>query len=709
MVRKASTDWLTSRALAAVLALLAAPLSAQVNRAEPRLEDLIPDSAVANPESWATDQDTAEAEGELDPASPMDDAADFAVDWPENVDLPELVELEPDDAIDFADVDLPAQPVMARAELVEVDSALVLALPEDAAQFAVREEFLARFKQLSAVDGLSSNTDNIAQIAARARADEALLGELLRAFGYYDGQVIRSISVEGRTAPVARQAQVRFDVIPGVRYRFGEIELGALEAAPDGLALRAAFGLVPGDSLSTFRIVEERQSLDLALGESGYPFAVIAEPELLIDHDRSEGDLAMPVTPGGKYLFGEVTSNRPQFLSSRHLATIARFDPGDTYQRSLEFDLRRAIAATGLVSTVNVTPREVVPPTGDEPGIVALDVTMEPARLRTIAGAIGYGSEEGFRLEASWEHRNLFPPEGALRVRGILGTQEQLIGATFRRNNFGGRDKVLSADAYASTVDNVAFNARTAAARVSYERLSTLLFQKPLSWALGAEVLATGERNQVIGQRPRPRQTYRIASLFGRATIDGTDSLLDPRTGFRVSGFLAPEFSRTLQEDSVYLRAQGDASYYLPAGNRVVLAGRVRAATVAGAALEQIAPSRRLYAGGGSSVRGYEFQAVGPKTIFDEPVGGRSLVEASVEARIDTGLFDGAVQVVPFFDAASVSTASVPDFEEIKFGAGIGLRYKTDFGPIRIDVGVPLNPNPRDSAFAVYVSLGQAF
>lgn len=685
---------------------ISAPLAAQ----DERLEELIPDSAVADPVDWALQDDLVQADDPLlDPDSPLDETLDIAVEWPEDMDLPELVELPPDDSIEFAQSLLPEQPQRLQGEVVEIDPALVLALPP-AERFAVREEFIDRFRDLSTVEELSSDEDNIAQLGARARADEELLDEMLRAYGYYDGEIVRSIVSPGEgAADSGERAQVRFDVLPGERYRFGAIDLGALPTAPDAEALRAAFEIRTGDDLSSFRIAEERYDLDLALGESGYPFAEIAEPELLIDHDRREGDLSMPVSPGGKYVFGDVTSSRPGFLSGSHLATIARFEPGDVYQRSLELDLRRAITATGLVSSVTITPREVVPPGAGEPGVVALDVDIEPARVRTIAAAIGYGSEEGFRLEASWEHRNLFPPEGALRLRGILGTEEQLIGATFRRNNFGGRDQVLTLDAYVSTVDNVAFDARTAAVRASYERLSTLLFQKPLSWAVGAEVLATGERNQVVGQRPRPRQDFLIASLFGRATIDGTDSLLDPRSGFRVGGFLAPEYARTLGRSATYLRAQADASYYLPAGDNVVLAARARVAAVQGAELELIAPSRRLYAGGGSSVRGYGFQAIGPKTIFGEPIGGRSLVEGSIEARIDTGLFDDSVQVVPFIDAASVTTRTFPDFQEIKVGAGIGLRYKTGFGPIRVDVGIPLNPDPSDSPFAVYVSLGQAF
>ncbi|MEC7398888.1 MAG: POTRA domain-containing protein, partial [Pseudomonadota bacterium] len=335
---------------------------------------------------------------------------------------------------------------------------------------------------------LDGDDENIAQLAARAREDEELLGELLRVYGFYDGRIARSIGTNGATnggagtdGTAAPRPTVRFDVIPGQRYRFGAIDLGALGTARDADILRRAFEIQPGDPMQSDRIETERFDLDTALGEFGYAFATIDEPQLLIDHDRDEGDLTMPVTPGGKYVFGAVTSSDEDFLPGDHLATIARFDPGEIYQRSLELDLRRAITATGLVSSVTITPREVSAPQGDEPGVVAMDVGIERADLRTIAGAIGYGSEEGVRLAASWEHRNLFPPEGALKVRGIIGTQEQLLGVGLRKNNFGGRDRILSLDAYASTIDSPAFDANTAGLVATYERRSTLLFQKPVS------------------------------------------------------------------------------------------------------------------------------------------------------------------------------------------------------------------------------------
>ena len=140
-----------------------------------------------------------------------------------------------------------------------------------------------------------------------------------------------------------------------------------------------------------------------------------------------------------------------------------------------------------------------------------------------------------------------------------------------------------------------------------------------------------------------------------------------------------------------------------------MIAARVAAATVAGADLLDIAPSRRLYSGGGGSVRGFGFQAIGPRNAFDEPEGGRSLLEAAVEARIPTRFFNGALEVVPFFDLGSISSDPTPSFDVVRAGAGVGVRYKTSFGPIRVDVGVPLNPAATDAPVVVYVSLGQAF
>ena len=701
------------------------------------LDDLIPADATTDPDSWAaggavdpanvsreTNTDEAASDDSLtsflpppDPAlQPAIDAAfaDFSIAVPDR--------LEPDPELEtLASITAPVLGELPELQETKVSSTLVLALPAAEDAFPERRDFIDRFRALSTLRELDDGEESAPQVAARARSDAELLGNILRTYGYYDGEVVRQLSGGRRTREngdadrddVATEPSVRFDILPGTRYSFGRVDLGALPtlAEPDATRLIAAFGIKPGDPLYADRIIEREIELRVALGETGYPFATLAEPDLLIDHARAEGDLTLEVQPGGKYAFGSVVSGDEGFLSSRHLQRIARFDSGDIFQQSLETDLRRAIIATGLVSSVTVTSRETRAPADGQPGEVALDVGFERAPLRTIAGAIGYGTEDGFKVEGRWEHRNLFPPEGALRLRGILGTREALASIGVRRNNFRGRDQVLSVDLFASDITTLAVDSRGFGMRGTFEKVSNLLFQKPLSWQVGGELLYTDERNRnlrIAPGAPQARRAFLIGGLFGSVTLDDSDDLLDPTSGYRATVFLAPEVSRSQGAESFYLRAQGDASYYRSIGS-TVLAGRVRAATIQGAPADDIAPSRRLYAGGGASVRGYGFQGVGPRDNVGNPVGGASLVEFALEARIETPLFDGAVEVVPFIDAGSVGRGSTPDFADIRFGAGIGIRYKTTFGPIRVDVAAPLNRTEFDSPVVVYVSLGQAF
>ncbi|GAB5348072.1 autotransporter assembly complex protein TamA [Alteriqipengyuania sp. 357] len=696
----------------------------------PELEALIPDEAVDNPEGWAANgvppEEPSPIDGpdpfanetiDLGPESPLAELPGLTIDWPDPLDLAEVEQVADDGTADFAEANpLESGPLLIDPVVVDLTEQLALAFPSEEGAFPQQDAFVEQFQQLSSIEAYGDTESNVGQLGARAREDQEILAQLLRAYGYYDGEIIREVGpnlIDGSD----ERPQVRFNILPGERFRFGAIDLGDLEQAPDGQELRRAFELYPGDPVDSYAITRERADLDIALGNNGFPFAEIDGPELLIDHARTEGDLTMPVRHNGQYVFGNVISDKPDFLSSKHLETIARFEPGELYQRELELDLRRAIIATGLVSSVTITPVETEAPANGEPGVVNMNVGLTEAELRTIAGAIGYGTEEGIRLSASWEHRNLFPPEGALRVRGIAGTQEQLFGVTFRKSNFGARDRILTLDAYASSLDNRAFAADTAGFIATYEQLSTLLFQKPFSWSFGLELIASDERlaydldnSDETDPDPPGRQAYFVAALPGYAQIDTSDDLLNPTEGFRVSLRVSPEVSHTEGTESFYVRNQADASYYNQIGdNGPILAGRVRLGSIAGARLGFIAPSRRFFAGGGGSVRGYGYREIGPRDDSGDPIGGRSLIELSAEARIPTPLFDGAVQVVPFVDAGSVGTEQYPDFDDIRIGAGVGVRYITGFGPLRLDVAFPLTPRPDDSFVAVYVSLGQAF
>ena len=253
--------------------------------------------------------------------------------------------------------------------------------------------------------------------------------------------------------------------------------------------------------------------------------------------------------------------------------------------------------------------------------------------------------------------------------------------------------------------DYDAYKAKTLSLSAGLERQSNFLFQKKWAWGIGGQLLGTRERSYYGGSQVKNSRTYLIGALPVSLTYDASDDLLDPSRGFRIGVRASPEASWH-DKAFTYVVTQLDGSAYLPVSDRVVLASRMRLGSILGGVdLDNIAPSRRFYAGGGASVRGYAFQSIGPRDPENDPYGGKSLAEFSLEARIKFGVFG----VVPFLDAGNISTGFLPKLSDIRYGAGIGLRYYSTFGPIRIDVGTPLNRQKGDSRIAVYVSLGQAF
>ncbi len=679
-------------------------------------------------------QATAGIEGMIGPDSPLPELPGITLPWPDQQgDLPPLPVIAPETDAALVAGEIPALPDIASIDARQIDrldsGRLVLVWPADASAIPERHVFEKRFRTLSSLQNLPGKEQtDIGQVAVRAAADRVLLEQMLKVYGYYDGDVLQSLrgadpapapapdpaatpGAPAITTPAAIAApRVRFTISPGARYRLGTVELpGLTSAGRDTAMLRRNFGLSPGDPLRSDAIVAASAHLGLTLGETGYAFAKIDPPVLTVDHERAVGNLDMPVTPGDKLNFGPITSLRNDFLSSRHLAEIARFKPGQLYKRSQTDDLRSAILATGLVSNVTITPRETLPQVADTPGTAAIDIAITPAPQHTVSGAVGYDTAEGFRLEASWENRNMFPPEGSLRLRGVAGTNEQLAGATFRRNNFHGRDRVLTFDLYADNATLTAYAARKVAFAATYERLTTLLFQKPFVFSLGVQAEASDEREGLASGITTGRTPYYTVALPARVAFDLSDSLLDPHHGWRASLMVSPEVSESRGSFHNYARIQGDASLYLPTIAGIVMALRARLGSIPGTALQNIAPSRRFYAGGGGSIRGYGYELVGPRNALNEPEGGRSLYELSAEARIKTGFFGGALSLAPFLDAGGADTGPVPGFKDLRYGAGMGFRFESGVGPIRLDIGTPLNRRPGDSIIGVYVSLGQSF
>ena len=187
---------------------------------------------------------------------------------------------------------------------------------------------------------------------------------------------------------------------------------------------------------------------------------------------------------------------------------------------------------------------------------------------------------------------------------------------------------------------------------------------------------------------------------------DTRDSKLNPTSGTRLALLVEPTYEINAGATFVKLRAEASAYRALDADKRFVVAGRVAAGSIYGADLASIPANRRFYAGGGGSVRGYGYQDIGPVNAAGQPTGGRSVLEASGEVRIQV---TETIGIVPFVDAGLVSASQSFAGSEFKLGAGVGLRYGTPFGPLRIDVAVPLNKGPLDPDYGIYAGIGQAF
>jgi translocation and assembly module TamA len=556
-----------------------------------------------------------------------------------------------------------------------------------------------RFRGLSALDDAEGHAVNGAMIQARAREDEALVVRLLRSEGYYDAVATSAIEQLPDQPGLLR---VTITVAPGGRYNFGAIAIAGADTEPPGMA-RRFLPLETAHPIRAADVESAEANVLLRLPQEGYPFPELGLRDIVLDPETHIGDYSLPLNPGPRARFAGFTTEGDLAFDASHVGILARFHRGDLYDRRKVDDLREAMVATRLFSTVSAEPVLTGQSAEDGAQYVNILVRQDAGPARSLDASAGYGTGQGLRLEAAWEHRNLLPPEGALRIAAIAGTQEQNLSIRFRRNNWGQRDRALLLQLDSGRRDYPAFQGYTSRLYGLISRESTPIWQKRWTYAYGAEILATNE-NRNGNARVSLSDAYFIGGLVGQIGYDRSNSLLDPTRGFRLLARVNPEAS--LRDGTgFYIRNLIEGSIYLPFGESFVLAGRARFGSIFGIARDDIAPSRRLYSGGGGSVRGFGYQELGPRDAQNVPLGGRGLSEFSIEGRYRFGNY-GAVA---FVDAGQVTESQYPDFSDMRFGIGVGGRVYTSFGPIRLDVATPIGRREGEALVTVYVSIGQAF
>ena len=556
------------------------------------------------------------------------------------------------------------------------------------------------FRDASALIDGDGKAETAAMVQARAQEDEKLAVRLFYSEGYYDATALASLDQTGDGTLTAV-----ISVTPGKRYKLGDIIVQAGPTVPPGL-VRDSLPLKTGDYIVATTVEGAEANVALRLPEQGYAFAKVGERDILLDPATVTGAYTLPVDTGPRGTFRKITtSGEKQAFGADHIEVIRRYKPGEIYDSRKVDDLRKALVATGLFSSVAVDPVRTNEAGPDGTEYVDLHVEQAAGPPRTLAGEVGYGTGQGFRAEGTWTHRNLFPPEGALIAGVVAGTQEQGVSGTFRRSNAGKRDKTFQAGALINHQKYDAYEAFTAGLNISWARQSTPIFQKRWTYTYGAEILLSNEQTTIdpaTGQNKR--LTYFIGALPVQVGYDRSDDLLNPTKGFRASVRVSPEAS--LQGNvSPYVRGTFDLTGYYPVSDSLVIAARTRLGTISGVSRDDVAPSRRIYAGGGGSVRGYGYQELGPKDVNNDPIGGRSVNEFAVEGRYRFGNY-GAVA---FVDAGQLYNSAIPKFSDMRYGVGIGGRFYTNFGPFRADIAMPINRQPGESKFAVYIGIGQAF
>lgn len=556
-----------------------------------------------------------------------------------------------------------------------------------------------RFRDLSALDDAEGEAVNGAMIAARTEEDKLLLVRLLRSEGYYDAAVTSTIEQlpgeEGRL-------RVTLTVAAGSRYNFGTIVIAGPDTDPPGRA-REFLPLTTGHPIRAADVEAAEANVLLRLPQEGYPFPELGLRDIVLDPDTHVGDYNLPLNPGPRARFGGFYTQGDLAFDDRHVGVLARFRRGELYDRRKVDDLREAMVSTRLFSTVSAEPVLSLETAEDGLQYVNILVQQDAGPARSLALSAGFSTGEGVRLEGAWEHRNLFPPEGALRIAAIAGTKEQNLSIRFRRNNWGLRDRVLLFQLDAGRRDFAAFQGYTARLYGLVSRESTPIWQKRWTYAYGAELLATNE-NRTGNAQVSLSDAYYIGGLIGQIGYDRSNSLLDATRGFRLTARVNPEASLR-NGSNFYIRNLIDGSAYYPVSEQLTIAGRVRFGSIVGTDRDNLAPSRRLYAGGGGSVRGFGFQELGPKDLNNVPLGGRSLFEFSLESRYRFGNYG----VVGFIDGGQVYETQYPTFDSMRFGVGIGGRVYTNFGPVRVDLATPIARRAGESWLSVYVSIGQAF
>ncbi|MDO1584061.1 autotransporter assembly complex protein TamA [Rhizobium oryzicola] len=496
----------------------------------------------------------------------------------------------------------------------------------------------------------------------------------------------------------SRPVPVSVSVDPGPVFTLGRVTLKG-----DAAQFKAEdYDLETGGPAGSVAIIKAGERIVQDLKKDGRPLAKLTTRDVVADHRTNTVDVTIAAASGPVAPFGEVTVKGSRDVNAEFVRRYSRLDKGGRYSPEQLKKAGDRLRELNVFSSVTIREADKLAPDGSLP----LMIEVSEGKFRYYGFGAEYSSIDGAGLSGYWGHRNLFGNAESLRIEGKVSgigattdvtTFNYSAGMYFAKPGFFLPEMRLESSLVAKreTPDSYTANSITELTQLAYELNDT------------DTVKGGGEIAWIDAEDGLGSHTYLTLSLPVSFERDARDNKLDPTSGYRAMISAKPSYE--IYSSEIFSSFEGAISGYLGLGedDRVVLAARLSAGTVVGGgSLANIPTTRRFFAGGGGSVRGYGYQEISPYNASGEAVGGRSYTIGSFEARLKV---TEKIGIVPFLDVGAVSTEMVPDFSDIRMGAGIGLRYATPFGPIRVDVALPLNRYEGGSRYGIYAGIGQSF
>jgi translocation and assembly module TamA len=462
--------------------------------------------------------------------------------------------------------------------------------------------------------------------------------------------------------------------------------------------------LRPGQPGQAGPILEAEAAALNYLRVSGYADAEVLPRRVVVDHANRTVTPTFNFNPNAAVTLGAVAIQGDTRTLPRWMRRLPEWRPGDRYTPASLAALERRILETGAYNGATVSLGQAKP--NEVPGTprtIVVQLTDKPEAL--LETELSYSTSEGIGGDLSYSRFNLFGRGDTATVAGRFAQIEQRLEIGLRQPHWQRPRQTAALVIEAFRDDTEAFRETGIGVRADVTRQ----FSEWSFVSLGATAnINRGREPSFIDPTLGIERDYTALAVRAAFALDRTDNRLNPLEGYRIDGAIEPN---TLTGDAnlTFVRLQAQTTGYYSPQERLTLAGRANIASLVGGSIPDIPSPRRLYAGGGGSVRGYEYQGIGPRynDVNRTPVGGLSLVEVSAEVRYR--LENSQFGMVTFLDAGTLSDSSTPDFTDVRYSAGIGVRYFLEFAPIRFDIAVPLDSRRGSDDVQVYIGVGQGF